>query len=89
MYWVSFDTVLADEFLKAADKEKYETHLERIRQSGGHSHFTTPLDPFLEYIAQFYNSDELVARIYEAFELFDVDGDGVVTYQVLGLGFRV
>ena len=54
-------------------KEKYETHLEKIRQSGGHSHFTTPLDPFLEYIAQFYNSDELVARIYEAFELFDVD----------------
>ena len=44
-------------------QEKYETFLENVRRSGGHSHFTAPLDPFLEYIAQFYNSDELGSKV--------------------------
>ena len=80
--------VLLDEFLKAADKEKYETFMERHITDGSASHFQGPLDPFLEYISQFYNWDELLARILEAFRLFDTDHDGEIDFDDVSEGLR-
>ena len=80
--------VLLDEFLKAADKEKYETFMERHITDGSASHFQGPLDPFLEYISQFYNWDELLARILEAFRLFDTDNDGEIDFDDVSEGLR-
>ena len=80
--------VLLDEFLKAADKEKYETFMERHITDGSASHFQGPLDPFLEYISQFYNWDELLARILEAFRLFDTDRDGEIDFDDVSEGLR-
>ena len=79
--------VLLDEFLKAQDQQKQET-LMLVRTNDGTNHFCGALDPFLKYLSEFHNSDEMPMRIEEAFNLLDYNNTGVVDFLKAKVGLQ-
>jgi hypothetical protein len=80
--------VLLDEFLKAQDHQKHEQKEQRGKSSEGTHHFCGALDPFLKYLSEFYNSDEMPMRIEEAFNLLDYNNTGFVNFLKVKVGLE-
>ncbi len=87
--------VLLDEFLKAHDQERERTLEMKLDESASHfcrtgeaRGFSAPLDPFLKYLSEFHNSDEMAMRIQEAFNLFDCNKDGVIDFLEVKVGLE-
>jgi len=54
----------------------------RAKGEGSSAYFCHSLDPFLKYLSDFQNSDEMAMRIEEAFNLFDYNNNGFVEVKV-------
>ena len=57
--------VLLDEFLKAANKEKYVRFMQLHTSDGTASQYVSILDPFLKYFVDCYDSWEMKERVDE------------------------
>jgi hypothetical protein len=64
--------------LKAQDQETRERTRESHIDDGTARRFSGPLDPFLKYLSEFQNSDEMTVSIKEVFNLFDYNKNGIV-----------
>jgi hypothetical protein len=80
--------VLLDEFLQATDKDQRERIRESMVDDGSARGFCHPLDPFLKYLSDFQNSDEMATRIEEAFNLFDYNNNGSVDFLEVKVGLE-
>jgi hypothetical protein len=84
---VSLLAVLLDEFLKAQDQQKQETVM-LVRTNDGNHHFCGALDPFLKFLSESYNSDEMPMRIEKAFNFLDYNNTGVVDFLNVKVGLE-
>ncbi len=85
--------VLIDEFLKAQDQLAREKLEEKSRPSDYYNDrsvcgYLDPLDPFLKYVSEFQNYDEMVVRIKRAFDFFDYNNNGEVDFLEVKVGLQ-
>jgi hypothetical protein len=80
--------VLLDEFLKAQDQQKNELLIQSHYTEGALLHFSGVLDPFLKYLSEFHNSNEMPMRVEEAFNFLDYNNTGFVDFMKLKVGLE-
>ena len=80
--------VLLDEFLKSQAQERQEIYVEATSSNGTIRHLCGPLDPFLKYLSEFLNSDELSQRIADIFSLFDYNTNGSLDFLEVKFGLE-
>jgi len=80
--------VLLDEFLKAANKEKYVRFMQMHTTDGTASQYVSVLDPFLRYFVDCYDSWEMKERVDEVFQVFDVLNRGYLDFRDLREGLQ-
>ena len=85
--------VLIDQFLKAQDEESRLKAQEIAKPEEYYNDksvrgFSGPLDPFLKYLTEFQNSDEMEKRIQGTFDFFDYNNNGVLDFLEVKMGLE-